>query len=82
LREVPAKLSGYGFFDCANFTREIILYAHHEIGWLSHIFNIYESFTLLEQHLQVSLQASSSVWDHLIISRPSALAMLSAKGRL
>jgi len=40
-REVPSRLSGYDFFNCANFTREIILYAHHEIGWLGHIFNVY-----------------------------------------
>jgi hypothetical protein len=69
------------YFKCGNFTREIIVYAHHEIGWLSHIFNVYEAFTLLAQHLGTALQ-DEAVWDQLIISRPSALEILSAKGRL
>lgn len=80
LGSAGSQLEGTQFFNCAYFTREIILYAHHEIGWLSHVFNIYEAFAILTQHLEQTIQPSS-LWDELITSRPSALTILSAKGR-
>ena len=63
-------------FNYKNFTKELIIYSHHEIGWLSHIFNIYEAFVLLNNHLGLNLNRESCIWDRLIISRPSALKLL------
>lgn len=81
-KEGKEELKDREFYNCNNFTKEIIVYSHHEIGWLSHIFNVYEAFALLQQHLAPtnSDPIPSSVWDQLIISRPSALAILSSKG--
>jgi hypothetical protein len=69
------------------FIKEIILYSHHEIGWLSHIFNVFESFCLLFQHIaNISIYNNSKIansfWNELIISRPSAITILRQSGYL
>jgi hypothetical protein len=59
----------------------LIVYAHHEIGWLSHVFNLYEAFSILANHLASPLP-TSPIWQQLITSRPSALSLLASQERL
>lgn len=69
-------------YDWRTLSREIVVYSHHEISWLSHAFNLFQAYSLLFLHIQnlssLPLPPAPVLWNQLLVTRPSAIPLLQA----